>query len=298
MEKTKGCKLCPRECNIDRESGIGFCGCGSKVILARAALHKWEEPCISGRNGSGTVFFSGCSLRCVFCQNYEISSCAYGKTVDDRRLAEIFLELQEKKANNINLVTPTHFVPNIISALDYAKSNGLKIPVVYNSSGYEKTETLAMLKGYIDIYLPDFKYMSRELAKKYSHAEDYPECAATAVDEMVKQVGTPVFNRSNKLMKKGVIVRHLILPGCTGDSKEILKYLWGKYGDTIYISIMNQFTPLENVRQFPEINRKITVREYDDVIRYAKKIGITNAFIQEEGTAAESFIPPFDCTGL
>lgn len=295
----ENCNLCPRMCNVSREKGnLGFCGCGNNVVLSRAALHNWEEPCISGKNGSGTVFFSGCSLRCVFCQNFEISNCKCGKIIDDKRLAEIFLELQEQNANNINLVTPTHFVKNIIRALDYAKNNGLKIPVVYNSSGYERAETIDMLEGYVDIYLPDFKYMNPELSKKYSHAEDYPEYAKIALEKMVSQVGIPTFDRNTKLMKKGVIVRHLILPNQIEDSKQILKYLHEKYQNKIYISIMNQFTPLENVKHIPELNRKITKEEYENVIEYAENIGIKKAFIQEEGTVSESFIPKFDGTGV
>lgn len=294
----KACTLCPRNCKIDRLSGkTGFCGVNDKLYLARAALHFWEEPCISGERGSGTVFFSGCNLRCVYCQNCEISRMDAKKEVTVERLAVIFLELQEKGALNINLVTPTHYIPQIIKALDLAKSKGLKLPVIYNTSGYESVEVLRSLEGYVQVYLPDFKYMSHELAEKYSRAYDYPDKVKRTLDEMVRQVGAAKFSEEG-LIQKGVIVRHLVLPNHVDDSKEIIEYLYNSYGDNIFISIMNQYTPLEQVENIPELNRKITEEEYDEVVEFAISIGVENGFIQEGETQSESFIPSFDFEGV
>lgn len=267
-------------------------------MAARAALHFWEEPCISGETGSGAVFFSGCVLRCVYCQNHNIAESRAGKIIGWERLSEIFLELQDKKANNINLVTPTHFVPQIVSALERAKLEGLHIPVVYNTGSYERVETLKRMEGLVNIYLPDLKYMSSRLGERYSHAADYFETASEAITEMVRQTGAPDFDDKSGLMKKGVIVRHLVLPGCTADSKDIISYLYHTYGDRIYISIMNQFTPVCDLSSFPELNRRITVREYEKIVDYALDIGVENGFIQEGNTAEESFIPEFDGEGL
>lgn len=294
------CTLCPRNCHVDRLSGIsGYCGQTASIVAARAALHYWEEPCLSGENGSGAVFFSGCNMRCVFCQNYHIAHSQTGKEISPERLADIFLELQEKKAHNINLVTPTHYVPQIIYALERAKSRGLSIPVVYNTSGYEKVDTLKALEGLIDIYLPDLKYHDSRLSRKYSNAPDYFAVASAAIREMVRQTGTPVFiNGEDSLMLKGVIVRHLLLPGCENDSRYLLQYLHATYGNRIYISIMNQYTPLPQIASFPELNRKITDEEYEAMVDYAIEIGIENGFIQEGETASESFIPSFDCEGV
>ncbi len=295
------CNLCPRKCKVDRKMGqAGVCGQTEELKVARAALHYWEEPCISGEKGSGAVFFSGCALHCVFCQNENIANGITGKNISIERLSEIFLELQEKGANNINLVTPGHFVPQIIRALDLAKKNGMNLPVVYNTSSYECIETIKMLDGYVDIYLPDFKYMSSALSAKYSHAADYAEVAETAIEEMVRQTGKARFINEDEdnLMLSGTIVRHLMLPGCMEDSKAVLKYLHETYGDTVYISIMNQFTPLSNVSGYPELNRKITEEEYEELVDYAIGIGIENGFIQEGDTAEESFIPAFDCEGV
>lgn len=292
------CTLCPRNCKVDRLSGkMGFCGADDKLYLARAALHFWEEPCISGEQGSGTVFFSGCNLRCVFCQNHEISRMDARKEVTVERLAEIFLELQEKGALNINLVTPTHYILQIIRALDLAKSKGLILPVVYNTSGYESIDMLRKLKGYVQVYLPDFKYMSPELAEKYSRARDYPEKAKLALEEMVRQVGTAEFSDEG-IIQKGVIVRHLVLPNHTDDSKKVIKYLYEKYGNDIFISIMNQYTPLKQVETIPELNCKLTEEEYDEVVDFAIDIGVENGFIQEGETQSESFIPTFDFEGV
>lgn len=309
------CILCPRECHVDRTSGkTGFCGQSDKIAAARAALHKWEEPCISGVNGSGAVFFAGCNMRCIFCQNYEIAhNTAPSKIISTNRLSEIFLELQDKGAHNINLVTPTHYIPQIIDALKQAKAMGLTLPIVYNTSGYEKVETLNRLDGLIDIYLPDLKYFSTAISKRYSHAENYFAVASAALAEMYRQVGKPVFDSEmsfasedanpldiseSSLMKKGVIVRHLLLPGCTKDSQAVLRYLYETYENNIYVSIMNQYTPLPQVRTLPSLNRRITDTEYDAIIDYAISLGIENAFIQDGETASESFIPAFDCEGL
>jgi len=297
----KVCTLCPRNCAVDRKNGEkGICGQTAQLKVARAALHFWEEPCISGTAGSGTVFFSGCSLHCVFCQNEAIANGTAGKVITIERLAEIFLELEEQGANNINLVTPGHFIPQIKEALTTAKQRGLALPVVYNTSSYESVEALKSLEGVVDIYLPDFKYMSSELSAKYSHAADYAEVAKAAIAEMVRQTGTPVFDENGEdgLIKRGTIVRHLTLPGCMEDSKEIIKYLYDTYGEQIYISIMNQFTPLENVAAYPELNRKITGEEYEELIDYAIELGIEQGFIQEGETAEESFIPAFDGEGV
>ena len=286
------CYLCPRNCGADREDTPGFCASFNKIKIARAALHMWEEGCISGKNGSGTVFFSGCNLRCVFCQNHEISYENNGKEVSVSELADIFLRLQSVNAHNINLVTPTHFTKEIIKALDIAKSKGLKIPVVYNCGGYEKEETIGSLKGYVDIFLPDFKYVSPVLSKKYSNAEDYFKVAAGALDKMYEIMGKPEFD-DNGMMKKGIIVRHLLLPGCIKDSKKVLKYLYDTYKDNIFISIMSQYTPLPHVSKYPELNRKIYPAEYKRLVEYAMDLGITNGYIQEGDVAEESFIPSF-----
>lgn len=293
------CILCPRKCSADRTAGqTGYCGMPGELLVARAALHMWEEPCISGSTGSGTVFFSGCNLKCIFCQNHSIALGDCGKPITVQRLAEIFLELQEKKATNINLVTPTHYIPQIRDALLLAKENGLNLPIVYNTGGYESVSSLRLLEGLVDIYLPDLKYYSTELSTTYSHATDYFQVASVALDEMYRQVGTPAFYEATGMMKRGMIVRHLVLPGQTKDSKKVLRYLHETYGDNIYISIMNQYTPLPHVAQIPELNRKVTPDEYDRVVNFALAMGIENAFIQEGETAEESFIPPFDLEGV
>lgn len=302
------CRLCPRNCRVDRLNGkTGFCGQSSTIRAARAALHFWEEPVLSGTNGSGAVFFSGCNLRCVFCQNHSIAIGECGKEISVERLAEIFLELQSKKANNINLVTGTPFIPQIKESLIIAKDKGLHIPIIFNCGGYESVEALRMLDGLVDIYLPDMKYFSSELSTSYSKAPDYFEMASSAIAEMFRQVGEPSFYEESEehtdndpimLMKKGLIVRHLLLPGQTKDSKKILRYLYETYGDKIYISIMNQYTPLEHVSGIPELNRKVTDEEYDKIVNFAIRLGIENAFIQEGETADESFIPAFDYEGI
>ena len=294
----KDCHLCPRNCGVDRLAGQkGFCGVDAGIMVARAALHMWEEPCIPGKEGSGAVFFSGCSLGCVFCQNRTISKGQSGKVITVERLAELFLDLQGQKANNINLVTAGHFLPQVREALILAKEQGLTIPVVYNSSGYEKAEMLRYLDGLVDIYLPDLKYLEADLAGKYSHAKDYPEVAMKALEEMVRQVGMPEFDERG-MMKKGVIVRHLLLPGHVRNSKKVLEYLYGTYGDQIYISLMNQYTPMPAMKDDPQLSRKVTDREYDRLLDHAISLGVTNCFIQEGETAKESFIPEFNGEGV
>ena len=292
------CNLCPRECGADRGSGkLGVCGVTDGIFLARAALHMWEEPCISGEDGSGTVFFSGCPLRCVYCQNHDIAKAGVQKEVSRERLAEIFLELQEKGANNINLVTPTHYTPEIVWAVKNAKEKGLVLPIVYNCSGYEKIETLKLLDGIVDIYLTDFKYMESEIAEKYSRAKDYPEIAKKALKEMVRQTRDAQF-REDGIMQRGVIVRHLLLPGYLENAKKVVKYVYETYGDNVFLSLMNQYTPLPYVEKYPEINRRVTEEEYEELVDYAIALGVENGFVQEGETAEESFIPDFDFEGI
>ena len=295
------CNLCPRSCNVDRTKEAGYCGETENLRISRAALHMWEEPCISGENGSGTVFFSGCPLKCVFCQNSNIADASVGKEITVERLSEIFIELQEKGAHNINLVTPTHYTLHIVEALNRAKAKGLVLPIVYNTGGYEKVETLMLLDGLVDIYLPDIKYYSDELAIKYSKAKAYFKISSEALQEMYRQVGKPQFDEDTGMMKKGIIARHLVLPGNIEDSKKVVKYLFEEYGHNIYMSIMSQYTPMERMRasgQFPELCEKLDFDEYDSLIDYAIELGVENAFIQEEDVATESFIPDFNCEGV
>ena len=293
------CTLCPRRCHANRAAGqTGFCGQTAQLRAARAALHFWEEPCISGDCGSGTVFFSGCSLQCIFCQNHEIALGESGKVISVERLSQIFLELQEKGAANINLVTAGHFIPQVCRALELSKTHGLSIPIVYNTGSYEEVASLRLLEGLIDIWLPDLKYFSGDLSARYSSAPDYFQVATAAIAEMFRQTPATVFDSKTRLMQRGIIVRHLMLPGQAADSKKILRYLHTTSGDAIYISIMNQYTPLAGVSEIPELNRKVTPEEYRRVLDFADRIGIENGFMQEDGTAAESFIPPFDYEGI
>lgn len=300
MNRYNNCKLCPRKCGVDRRKNLGVCNSTDKCYIVRAALHYWEEPCISGEKGSGTIFFEGCNLGCVFCQNHEISGgqSKYGVEVTTDRLVEIFFELKEKGANNINFVTPTHYMPHIKEAIIKARQRGFELPFVYNSSGYENIESIRELEGFIDIYLPDMKYYDKELAFKYSKARDYFEVSSNAIAEMVRQTGHAQFN-DNGILKKGVVVRHMILPAHTKDSKKIIEYLYNTHGDNIYISIMNQYTPMdtERMNKYPEILRNITKREYDKVIDFAIELGVSNAFIQQGETCKESFIPDFNGEG-
>lgn len=305
------CILCPRECGVARSDGEkGICGVTDRLRIARAALHFWEEPCISGKNGSGAVFFSGCSLHCVFCQNEPIAQGAAGLDVPPERLAEIFLELQEKGANNINLVTPGQYVPHIITAVERARNQGLALPIIYNTGGYEKADTLKMLEGIVDVYLPDFKYMDEKLAAQFSHAPDYPAVAKNAVAEMVRQKPCVNFYWENpekrggeepeeycggSLIKEGVIVRQMLIPGHRKDAFDIIHYLYEMYGDQIYLSMMSQYTPLCNKRaqEFAELARPVTRREYERLVKDAIELGVEHAFIQEGKSAEESFIPDF-----
>ena len=298
MNKYEDCLLCPRKCGINRSTGqTGVCGVSSEIKVARAALHYWEEPCISGKRGSGAVFFSGCSLHCVFCQNREISDGKEGKLISKERLSDIFMELAGKGANNINLVTPGQYIPDIVWAVNDAKSRGMKLPIIYNTSGYENVTELKLLEGIVDVYLPDFKYMDSTLSAMYSRAKDYPSVAKQALSEMVRQQPDVVIDDATGLIQKGVIVRQLLLPGHVNDAKAVLKYLYDTYHDHVYISMMSQFTPIA-LKDYPEINRTVTRREYERLVDYALKIGITNAFIQEGDVAKDSFIPAFDCEGV
>lgn len=287
------CSICPRKCNADRENSVGFCKSPAEFRLARAALHFWEEPCISGENGSGTVFFSGCNLKCVYCQNYEISIENKGVVVDDSRLIEIFKSLIEQGAENINLVNPTHYADRLANLFEKWHC---PVPVVYNTSGYESAQTLKMLDGIVDIYLTDFKYIRPDKAQKYSNAPDYPEVAKNALAEMKRQVQGYAFD-SRSVMQKGVIVRHLVLPQNTNSALRIIDYIAENYSDT-YLSIMAQYVPCGSLENYPEINRKITEREYNKVVDYALQMGLENVFIQQTESAEKEFIPPFDFTGI
>ena len=292
----KNCRLCPRACGADRTKVRGACGAGVQVEAARASLHMWEEPPLSGKNGSGTVFFSHCSLGCVFCQNRKISRReAAGQPITIEALAKTFLALERKGAHNINLVTGAHYVPQIIKALTLAREQGLTVPIVYNSSGYEQAETLHLLDGYIDIYLPDYKYYSSYYAKLYSHAEDYREFAVPAIEEMVRQTGTPQFDE-NGLLKRGTIIRHLMLPGLAGDTAQVLRDIAVRWGDRVLVSLMRQYTPFE-MQDFPELNRTITAEEYESACAVFRELGL-GGFFQQDESVSESFIPAFDGTGL
>lgn len=287
----KECNLCPRNCRINRYKQLGACGANEKLKIAYYSLHLWEEPIISGKNGSGTIFFSNCNLKCIYCQNRKISTGGYGKEIDSNKLKEIMLSLQNDNAHNINLVTPTHYVPQILEVLKEIKNKELTIPVVYNTSSYENVSTIDMLDGMIDIYLADFKYFDDDLGVKYSNCKNYFIYASLAIDRMYRQVGNFVIE--NDLMKRGLIVRILVLPGHVDDAIKIIDYLYAKYGNNIILSIMNQYTPI-GCLDFDNLNRKITIEEYNKVIEYALKLGVEFAFIQDGETQNESFIPDFD----
>ena len=300
MDKFPGynnCVLCPRNCHADRKIQTGFCRCTDHLKIARAALHYWEEPCISGTRGSGTVFFSGCTIRCCFCQNYKISSEGFGKEISIERLSEIFLELQDKGAHNINLVTPTQFLPSILQALDKVKHK-LHIPVVYNCGGYEKTQTLELLDDYVDIYLPDLKFYDGALSKKYVQAEDYFSYASKAVKMMIRQKGKPAFD-SEGMMTSGVIVRHMIMPGAYKDSLKLLDWMDKELPkDQFLVSLMSQYTPFYQAENYPEINRRLTTFEYEKVLDRAVELGFTDGYMQEKSSANEEYTPPFDLEGV
>ncbi len=291
----KNCNLCARRCSVNRVIGeIGYCKMSSAPVVARSALHRWEEPIISGAIGSGTIFFSGCSLGCVFCQNASISDGKSGIRVTDERVADMMLELEEKGAHNVNFVTPTHFIPSVKNAIICARKKGLKIPIVYNTGSYDSVEALCLLDGLVDVYLPDFKYYRSETAKKYSRASDYPNVAKAAIAEMVRQRGDVVIE--DGIIKSGVVARVLLLPGHVAEAKLIVKYLYDTYGDGIYISLMSQYTPMPG--QEAPLDRRVNHTEYNDLVEYALKKGIKNAFTQDFGCAEESFIPDFDNTGV
>ena len=304
------CTLCPRSCRVNRLAGrIGYCNVTADLFAARAALYYHEEPVISGSRGSGAVFFAGCNMGCVFCQNYAIAKAMTGTQLSSGRLTEIFLALQEQGAHNINLITAEHFLPQVIRSLRDAKDQGLTLPVVYNTGTYERVEAIQALEGLVDVWLPDFKYISPRLSLAYSHTPDYFQYASKALQEMVRQCPEPLFSdgshtldapddADDPLMVRGVLVRHLVLPGSTQDSMDILKYLHDTYGDQIFISIMNQYTPMPQVKDDPDLGRKLSSGEYEKVVDYAISLGITNGFIQEEGTASRRYIPAFDGTGI
>lgn len=287
----KFCTLCARRCGVDRTRNVGFCGMPDGAYISRAALHMWEEPIISGARGSGTVFFSGCSLKCCFCQNREISRGRVGELVSAHELAQIMLKLESDGAHNVNFVTPTHYIPTVREAIINAKALGLSVPIVYNTSSYDTPEALKTLDGLVDIYLPDFKYFTCKTAEQLSSARDYPDVARLAIAEMVRQTGSAVLG-DDGMLARGTVVRILLLPGHVAESKLVLKYLYDTYGDSIYISLMNQYTPPRDMAA--PLNRTVTHEEYRQLTDYALKLGVKNAFVQEFGTASESFIPDFD----
>ena len=312
--RTSPCNLCPRACGALRDAGEhGACGADNRILLARAALHFWEEPCLSGTRGSGALFFVNCSLRCVYCQNAEIAAGGAGVEVSVERIAELCLDLQEQGALNINCVTPTHYAPAIIDAIALARSRGLSVPVVWNTSGYETVDAIRALNGTVDVYLTDFKYADASLARRYSHAADYPQVALAALDEMVAQIGAPCFDEvdGQPRLLRGVVMRHLVLPGAVRQSKDVLALLFDRYGDAILYSIMNQYTPVVADRaaagdgqasavleKNPELGKRVTDEEYEDVLDFADDLGISDYYWQDGPAALESFIPAWDGTGL
>jgi putative pyruvate formate lyase activating enzyme len=294
----QSCNLCPRNCNVDRNVVTGYCGCPNTIKAARAALHHWEEPCISGTKGSGTVFFTGCTLRCCFCQNHSISQEGLGKEVSINELSQIFLRLQDQGAHNINLVTATQYLPSILPALDQVKGK-LSIPVVYNCGGYETLQTIKALDSYVDIWLPDLKYESSELSMRYSGAKDYFQVAKKAIKQMILQTGAPQFDSQGSIMKKGVIIRHMVLPGAKDDSIRLLHFMKEELPKGMYyISLMSQYTPFFHSKDFPEINRRITTYEYNKVLDEAMSLGLDSGFMQEKSSAKEEYTPPFDLEGI
>jgi putative pyruvate formate lyase activating enzyme len=297
MEKLKSCTLCPISCGANRMQQKGACGASDKIIIAKAFLHQWEEPCISGEKGSGTIFFSGCNLHCVFCQNHDISQDCFGKVVSTSRLSEIMLELQHQGAMNINLVSPTPYALHIIEAVTIAKEKGLTLPIVYNTNGYETFETIELLKGIVDIYLPDIKYQNSDYSLKYSKVSQYFQYASNAVKAMIMQVGYPSFD-DNGNMKKGVLIRHMVMPDLIADSKNILRWIKDELGAQAYVSLMCQYTPMYNSYQYEEINRKLDDWEYEYIIDFFFKIGLENGFVQDYSSAVTDFIPNFDLSGV
>lgn len=297
-ELLKQCTICPRNCHADRTIGnSGFCHSGVLPKAALASIHKWEEPCISGIRGSGTVFFSGCNLHCIFCQNYAVSNENFGKEITIERLADILIEQQNRNVHNINLVTPSHFLPQIRDAILLAKKRGLSIPIVYNTNGYEKVESLKLLEGLIDVYLPDIKYYDEKFALEFSNAPNYFETASDAVLEMYRQVGKNCFS-ANGLLEKGVLIRHLILPGCKEDSKKILDWIKKNFGNTVFVSLMNQYTPMYKALTNKQLSRRLTTFEYQKVVDYFLEIGLENGYIQKKSSAKSSYTPLFDLKGI
>jgi len=294
FEEYLNCNLCARECGVDRYASLGACNSPAEIKLARAALHFWEEPPISGSRGSGAIFFSGCSLSCSFCQNYEISRGKLGCEVSVGRLSEIMLELEAQGAHNINLVTPTHYVPSIRAAIITARERGLSVPIVYNTGSFDSPKTLELLRGLIDIYLADYKFYTQKSSREFARAPSYPESAMAAIDEMYSQVGLPQFD--GEIMRRGIIIRLLELPGHSAEAKLSLSRLYKRYGNSVYFSLMNQFTPTNDAK--PPLNRPVSREEYRELVSYAERLGVKNAFVQEFGTADSSFIPNFDMTGI
>lgn len=293
FEEYRSCTLCPRACGVDRTSGKhGACHSSSVPLVAHSMLHAWEEPCLSGERGSGTVFFSGCPLGCIYCQNRKISGGGVGKEHSSEELAELYLSLQRAGAHNVNLVTATHYAPHVVQSVSIARGKGLSLPIVWNTSGYESIETLRSLEGSVDIYLTDFRYGRAETAKNYSSAPDYPTVAEKALREMVRQCGIPTFD-SEGMMKSGVIVRLLLLPEHLIEAKMILKHVYTLYGDRVYISLMSQYTPVNRSEEYPALNRRVSDAEYASLVDYARTLGVANAFTQEGSAASESFIPDF-----
>lgn len=294
MKNLEKCELCPHKCGVNRAIGkIGRCKCDEKIKIALASVHNFEEPCISGKNGSGTIFFSNCNMNCIYCQNYEISQQGNGKIITVEHLSEIFINQQNKNVNNINLVTPTMYVPQIIEAIKIARKKGLKIPIIYNSNGYENIETIKMLDGYIDIYLPDLKYFSNEMSKKYSKVDNYFQIAVNAIKQMQIQVGNPIFDE-NGIIKKGVIIRHLILPNHLQNTKNILKYIKENFDEGTYISLMAQYFPTYKAKEDSLINRKINKKEYAEIEKYLYSLNIENGYMQDLGEHEEEYVPKFD----
>ncbi len=294
MKQLEKCTICPHKCNINRSIGNkGRCKCDDKIKIALASIHEYEEPCLSEINGSGTIFFTNCNLNCIYCQNYEISQQEKGREVSIEELAQIMLKQQEKGVNNINLVTPTMYAYQIIEAIKIARKQGLKIPIVYNTNGYENVETIKALNGYIDIYLPDLKYYSNELAKKYSKVDNYFEIATKAIKEMYNQVDKAQFDE-NGIMQKGVIIRHLVLPNHIQNTKHILKWIKENMSEDIYVSIMAQYFPTYQAKEDKLLNRKLTKKEYKEIENYLYTLGLENGYIQELGEHEEEYVPNFD----
>jgi len=297
IEALTHCELCPRRCGVNRYERPGVCGAGAEVTVAKAFLHRWEEPCISGTHGSGTVFFTGCNLRCLYCQNYPISHGQVGRAISIERLATIFLELQEQGAHNVNLVTPTPYTPHIAAAIEHARRQGLRLPVIHNNGGYESVAALRQLAGLVDVYLPDLKYFDAGLSRRWSGASDYFARASEAILEMLDQVGEPVFD-ADGLLVRGVMIRHLVLPGAGDDSRRIVDWVLDTLPATIYLNLMSQYTPLGRGAEYPDLSARLSPDEYDAVVEYAIQRGLENGFIQEMDSASSDYVPDFDLEGV